>query len=150
MDEFDPNIFGHDYLGIEPADIQRSVNNRLVYTKGKDPYTATERDWMQALCYVVRDRLIEGMRHGDAQLADLPRQRRLHDACRAGAAHHAAGLRDGHEITQVTQFDLAHAGGDSGFRFRLVRMICLASMANTLRWYWKSMARVPYDGCRCR
>lgn len=59
MDEFDPNIFGHDYLGIEPTDIQRSVNNRLVYTKGKDPYTATERDWMQALCYVVRDRLIE-------------------------------------------------------------------------------------------
>ena len=59
MDEFDPNTFGHDYLGIEPEDIQRSINNRLVYTKGKDPYTAIDRDWMQALCYVVRDRLIE-------------------------------------------------------------------------------------------
>ena len=59
MDEFDPNTFGHDYLGIEPEDIQRSLNNRLVYTKGKDPYTAIDRDWMQALCYVVRDRLIE-------------------------------------------------------------------------------------------
>ncbi len=59
MSEFQPDIEQHQYLGSEPEDIQRSLNNRLVYTIGKDPYTAVDYDWMKALCYVVRDRLIE-------------------------------------------------------------------------------------------
>ena len=59
MSEFDPDIFEHDYLGTDPEDIQLSINNRLVYTIGKDPYTAVDRDWLQALSYTVRDRLIE-------------------------------------------------------------------------------------------
>ncbi|HEB96539.1 MAG TPA: glycogen/starch/alpha-glucan phosphorylase [Sedimenticola thiotaurini] len=59
MSEFDPDIFEHDYLGTDPKDIQLSINNRLVYTIGKDPYTAVDRDWLQALSYTVRDRLIE-------------------------------------------------------------------------------------------
>jgi len=59
MSEFDPDIFEHDYLGTDPEDIQLSINNRLVYSIGKDPYTAVDRDWLQALSYTVRDRLIE-------------------------------------------------------------------------------------------
>ncbi len=59
MSDINYDIFEHDYLGIEPEDIQHSLNNRLVYTIGKDPYTAVDRDWLQALSYSVRDRLIE-------------------------------------------------------------------------------------------
>ncbi|OOZ37812.1 glycogen/starch/alpha-glucan phosphorylase [Solemya velesiana gill symbiont] len=59
MSNFDPDTFKHDYLGTEPDDIQLSINNRLVYTIGKDPYTAVAHDWLQALSYITRDRLIE-------------------------------------------------------------------------------------------
>ncbi|MES9873269.1 MAG: glycogen/starch/alpha-glucan phosphorylase [Candidatus Sedimenticola sp. 6PFRAG7] len=59
MSDFDPDAFKHDYLGTEPDDIQLSINNRLVYTIGKDPYTAVAHDWLQALSYITRDRLIE-------------------------------------------------------------------------------------------
>ncbi len=55
----DPNAFKHDYLDTDAGTIQRSISNRLVYSIGKDPYTATSHDWLQALSYVVRDRLIE-------------------------------------------------------------------------------------------
>ncbi|MEJ2620826.1 MAG: glycogen/starch/alpha-glucan phosphorylase, partial [Candidatus Thiodiazotropha sp.] len=53
------SAFKYDYLGSDPKAIQRSVSNHLVYTIGKDPYTATEHDWMMAFSHVVRDRLIE-------------------------------------------------------------------------------------------
>ncbi|MCP4041941.1 MAG: glycogen/starch/alpha-glucan phosphorylase, partial [Gammaproteobacteria bacterium] len=33
--------------------------NRLVYSAGKDPATATHRDWFNSIAYVVRDRLME-------------------------------------------------------------------------------------------
>ena len=59
MSEFQPDIQDHQFLGTAPEDIQRSLNNRLVYTIGKDPYTAVDHDWMKALSYVVRDHLIE-------------------------------------------------------------------------------------------
>ncbi|MEW7977321.1 MAG: glycogen/starch/alpha-glucan phosphorylase [Candidatus Sedimenticola endophacoides] len=59
MSEFDPDALEHDYRGTDPDEIQRSINNRLVYTIGKDPYTAVDHDWLNALSYVVRDRLIE-------------------------------------------------------------------------------------------
>ncbi|MCP3661806.1 MAG: glycogen/starch/alpha-glucan phosphorylase [Gammaproteobacteria bacterium] len=39
--------------------IQRSINERLTFTIGKDPYTAIDRDWLKALSFSVRDRLIE-------------------------------------------------------------------------------------------
>jgi starch phosphorylase len=53
------SAFKYDFLGSDPKDIQRSVSNHLVYTIGKDPYTATDHDWMMAFAHVVRDRLIE-------------------------------------------------------------------------------------------
>jgi starch phosphorylase len=59
MSNIKHSAFKYDFLGSDPKDIQRSVSNHLVYTVGKDPYTATDHDWMMAFSYVVRDRLIE-------------------------------------------------------------------------------------------
>jgi len=59
VSEFDPNAFDHDYLDTDVPGLQRSINNRLVYTIGKDPYTANDKDWLQALAFAVRERLIE-------------------------------------------------------------------------------------------
>ncbi len=59
MSNTQQNGFKYDYLGSDTKAIQRSVSNHLVYTVGKDPYTATEHDWMMAFSHVVRDRLIE-------------------------------------------------------------------------------------------
>ncbi len=59
MSDIQHNAFKYDYLGSDPKAIQRSVSNHLVYTIGKDPFTATEHDWMMAFSHVVRDRLIE-------------------------------------------------------------------------------------------
>ncbi|MES9929922.1 MAG: glycogen/starch/alpha-glucan phosphorylase [Candidatus Thiodiazotropha sp. 6PDIVS] len=53
------SAFKYDFLGSDPKAIQRSVSNHLVYTIGKDPFTATDHDWMMAFSHVVRDRLIE-------------------------------------------------------------------------------------------
>ncbi|MDE2354612.1 MAG: glycogen/starch/alpha-glucan phosphorylase, partial [Betaproteobacteria bacterium] len=39
--------------------MRHSLANRLTYTVGKDPITATERDWFHAIAYMVRDRLAE-------------------------------------------------------------------------------------------
>ncbi len=49
----------HDYLGLDGASIKRSLANRLIYSVGKDPCTATDRDWFYTLAYLVRDRLID-------------------------------------------------------------------------------------------
>jgi len=49
----------HDFLGLNAASIRRSIGNHLVYTVGKDLYTAKDRDLYHTLAYTVRDRLIE-------------------------------------------------------------------------------------------
>ncbi|MEJ2611178.1 MAG: glycogen/starch/alpha-glucan phosphorylase [Candidatus Thiodiazotropha sp.] len=59
MSKVKHSAFKYDYLGSDPKAIQRSVSNHLVYTIGKDPFTATDHDWMMAFSHVVRDRLIE-------------------------------------------------------------------------------------------
>ncbi len=51
--------FRYDYQGSDSASLKRSISNRLIYTVGKDPLTATDRDWFHAAAYAVRDRLIE-------------------------------------------------------------------------------------------
>lgn len=51
--------FNYEYLKSDIDSIQRSLSNRLVYSIGKDPLTATDRDWFHTLAHVVRDRLIE-------------------------------------------------------------------------------------------
>ncbi|MES9974633.1 glycogen/starch/alpha-glucan phosphorylase [Candidatus Thiodiazotropha sp. LNASS1] len=59
MSKVKHSAFKYDFLGSDPKDIQRSASNHLVYTIGKDPYTATDHDWMMAFSHVIRDRLIE-------------------------------------------------------------------------------------------
>ncbi|GAB6043243.1 glycogen/starch/alpha-glucan phosphorylase [Endothiovibrio diazotrophicus] len=51
--------FKYDYQGVDTTSLKSSLSNRLVYTVGKDPLTATDRDWFHAAAYTVRDRLIE-------------------------------------------------------------------------------------------
>ncbi len=53
------DAFAHEPLGCDVAALRRSIAHRLTYTIGKDPITATTRDWQHALAYVVRDRLTE-------------------------------------------------------------------------------------------
>ena len=42
--------------------IRRSIVERLTYSVGKDPESATQRDWMFAVCHAVRDRIVERWR----------------------------------------------------------------------------------------
>ncbi len=51
--------FKYDYQGLDVASIKHSLANRMIFTVGKDSYTATERDWFHSMAYVVRDRLTE-------------------------------------------------------------------------------------------
>ncbi len=39
--------------------MKKSLSNRLMYSIGKDPITATDRDWFNTTAYAVRERLIE-------------------------------------------------------------------------------------------
>ena len=48
-----------DKPAFDAASIQRSLANRLMYSIGKDPITATDRDWFYSSAAVVRERLIE-------------------------------------------------------------------------------------------
>lgn len=48
-----------DKPAFDAASIQRSLANRLMYSIGKDPLTATDRDWFYSSAAVVRERLIE-------------------------------------------------------------------------------------------
>ena len=48
-----------DHPTLDADSIRRSLYNRLVYTIGKDPITATDRDWFYAAAAVVRERMIE-------------------------------------------------------------------------------------------
>jgi starch phosphorylase len=45
-------------LGRDPGSLRRALSNRLVYSMGKDPLTATTRDWFRATALAVRDHLI--------------------------------------------------------------------------------------------
>src|SRR5512145_1565261 len=49
----------YDFEGLDAPSIKHSLANRLIYTVGKDSYTATQRDWLHAVAYMVRDRLTE-------------------------------------------------------------------------------------------
>jgi starch phosphorylase len=51
--------FMYDKLGNDPASLKHSLSNRLIYSLGKDPITATHRDWFHTTAYAVRERLIE-------------------------------------------------------------------------------------------
>jgi len=51
--------FEYDRLGKDRASLRKSLSNRLIYSLGKDPITATHRDWFHTTAYAVRERLIE-------------------------------------------------------------------------------------------
>ena len=44
---------------LDAESIRRSLYQHLVFTVGKDPITATDRDWFYAAAAVVRERMIE-------------------------------------------------------------------------------------------
>jgi starch phosphorylase len=50
--------FERDVLARDRAALKSSIVHRLVYLLGKDPITATPRDWFHATAYAVRERLI--------------------------------------------------------------------------------------------
>jgi starch phosphorylase len=54
-----PGSFQYDMLDTDPDSLKRSLSNRLIYSLGKDPITATHRDWFHTTAYAVRERLIE-------------------------------------------------------------------------------------------
>ncbi len=49
----------HEPLKISLNEVQQSMINHLIFSVGKDPITATDRDWFFTLARVVRERLIE-------------------------------------------------------------------------------------------
>ena len=51
--------FEVDSPGYDRDSLRRSISSRLVYSMGKDPITATKRDWFVASVFAVRDRLVE-------------------------------------------------------------------------------------------
>jgi len=53
------NGFKYQPLGNETPELQRSIRARLIHTVGRDPEFATPRDWLHAVAYAARDRLIE-------------------------------------------------------------------------------------------
>ncbi|MBI3526029.1 MAG: glycogen/starch/alpha-glucan phosphorylase [Betaproteobacteria bacterium] len=48
-----------DHPTLDVPSIKRSLSHRLVYSIGKDPITATDRDWFFSAAAVLRERLIE-------------------------------------------------------------------------------------------
>jgi len=51
--------FQYDEPGNDRASLRRSLANRLIFSMGKDPITATHRDWFHTTAVSVRERLIE-------------------------------------------------------------------------------------------
>jgi starch phosphorylase len=54
-----PGGFAFDKPGNDRESLRKSLSNHLIYALGKDPITATHRDWFQTTAYTVRERLIE-------------------------------------------------------------------------------------------
>ncbi|HVC21389.1 MAG TPA: glycogen/starch/alpha-glucan phosphorylase [Vicinamibacterales bacterium] len=53
------DAFECDVPALDRESLRRSLANRLVYSMGKDPITATTRDWFNATAYAVRERLMD-------------------------------------------------------------------------------------------
>jgi len=49
----------HEQVNLGLNAVRQSITDHLMYSVGKDPITATDRDWFFTLAYVVRERLIE-------------------------------------------------------------------------------------------
>jgi starch phosphorylase len=53
------NGFEYTKRNQDASSLKHSFANRLIYSLGKDPITATHRDWFHTTAYAVRERLIE-------------------------------------------------------------------------------------------
>ncbi|MFA5626000.1 MAG: glycogen/starch/alpha-glucan phosphorylase [Thiohalomonadaceae bacterium] len=49
----------YDEQELDTDSLKHSLTDRMIFTVGKDSYTATDRDWLHAVIYTVRDRLAE-------------------------------------------------------------------------------------------
>ncbi len=54
-----PNVLHPTPLQLDLPAVQRSLINHLIFSIGKDPITATDRDWLLTLSHTVRQRLTE-------------------------------------------------------------------------------------------
>lgn len=54
--------FEFDYPASTVDALRRAIANRLVYSVGKDLRSATQRDWLLAVFYAVRDRIMDRWR----------------------------------------------------------------------------------------
>ena len=55
--------FPFDSPGNDIASLKKSIANKLVFSVGKDPEAARPEDWLHAVAYAVRDRLVERWMH---------------------------------------------------------------------------------------
>ncbi|HYR05990.1 MAG TPA: glycogen phosphorylase, partial [Gallionella sp.] len=54
-----PKTAQQEPLNLSLDSVKQSLTNHLIFSVGKDPITATDRDWFFTLAGVIRDRLIE-------------------------------------------------------------------------------------------
>ena len=57
------DAFSFDSPGNDIASLKKSIANKLVFSVGKDPTAARPEDWLHAVAYAVRDRLVERWMH---------------------------------------------------------------------------------------
>ena len=51
--------FAVERPGFDRVSRRQSISSRLAYSMGKDPATATDRDWFEASALAIRDRLVD-------------------------------------------------------------------------------------------
>jgi starch phosphorylase len=71
----EPALPVEQILGKDVPALKRSILDHLRYTLAKDQYTATTRDYYQALVHSVRDRLIDGWIRTQQQYYDVDAKR---------------------------------------------------------------------------
>jgi starch phosphorylase len=68
-------VFEYDKPTNTVEALRRSISNRLVYVVGKDLRSATQRDWLFAVFYAVRDRIMNRWRESLAQAEEQDTKR---------------------------------------------------------------------------
>ena len=68
-------VFEYDKPTNTVEALRRSISNRLVYVVGKDLRSATQRDWLFAVFYAVRDRIMGQWRESLAQAEEQDTKR---------------------------------------------------------------------------
>ena len=66
----EPVPFEYEQMDNSVDALRKSIANRLVYSVGRDPRSATRRDWLFALFHAVRDRMMHRWRETLATAQD--------------------------------------------------------------------------------